>query len=41
MRRAKDYLKASELLFQQGLYEALALDSEVSAQLSLNFSNLG
>ncbi|MEM0174066.1 MAG: HEPN domain-containing protein, partial [Sulfolobaceae archaeon] len=35
LRRAKDYLKASELLFQQGLYEASALDSEVSAQLSL------
>ncbi|BAB64948.1 hypothetical protein STK_00018 [Sulfurisphaera tokodaii str. 7] len=41
LRRAKDYLKASELLFQQGLYEASALDSEVSARLYLNFLNLG
>ena len=35
MRKAKDYLKASELLFQQGLYDASALNSEVSAQLVL------
>ncbi|BAB65812.1 HEPN domain-containing protein [Sulfurisphaera tokodaii] len=35
LRRAKDYLRASELLFQQGFYDASALNSEVSAQLSL------
>ncbi|BDC17549.1 HEPN domain-containing protein [Acidianus sp. HS-5] len=35
IRGAKDYLRASELLFQQRFYEASALNSEVSAQLSL------
>ena len=36
LRRAKDYLKASEILLERGLYEPSALASEVSAQLSLN-----
>ncbi|AAK42285.1 HEPN domain-containing protein [Saccharolobus solfataricus] len=34
---AKDYLKASELSFEHNLYEASALNSEISAQLSLIF----
>ncbi|QXJ32274.1 HEPN domain-containing protein [Saccharolobus shibatae] len=35
LRKAKDYLKASELSFEHSFYEASALNGEVSAQLSL------